>query len=392
MKHVNTYLFVVVVVSFLGLVSWSVFWIVPTAQTVSRLPVEESSVLVQIELVKTMAQIALGVVVLGTLYVGWRRADAAERTVEVAREGQITERFTRAVDQLGSGKPSVRLGGVYALERIARDSVGDRWPVMQVLMDSVPRGLRWDLEMTEMADPREQLEEPVAADVQAILTVLGRLNAKNRDGERINLRRADLRGADLRDLDFQGAILVEARVEGILLHRIILRQADLQRADFRRTVLDDADLRKADLRHADFRGAQLNGADLRCADLTGANFQWGPLVFSPSGIFGSTRNNPALRTELKEADLRGATLRHAHFEGADLSHSSFRRAWVEDASGDLVQDEALFRTVLTDANFQAADIRGADFTGVHGLTQAQVDSAIADESTRLPEYLFFRLG
>ena len=397
MKHVNTYLFVVAVVGFLGLVSWSVFWIVPTAQTVSRLPEKESSVLVQIELVKTMAQIALGVVVLGTLYVGWRRANAAERTVEVAQEGQITERFTRAIDQLGHEKVSIRLGGIYALERIARDSAVDRWPVMQVLMDSVPRRLRCDLEMMEPTDPREQFEEPVTADVQAILTVLGRLNAKNRAGERINLRRADLRGADLRGLDFQGAILVEARVEGLLLHRVILRQADLQRADFRRTVLDDADLRKADLRHADFRGAQLDGADLRCADLTGADFQWGPLSFSPSGTFGSTSNNPATRTELKRADLRGATLRHAHFEGADLggadfqgadlSQSSFRRAWVQDTSGNLVQDRAEFCTVMTDSNFQDADIRGADFTGAFGLTQTQVDSAITDESTRLPENL-----
>src|SRR5215217_4967771 len=39
-----------------------------------------------------------------------------------AEQGQITERFTRAIDQLGSEKLEIRLGGIYALERIARDS------------------------------------------------------------------------------------------------------------------------------------------------------------------------------------------------------------------------------------------------------------------------------
>jgi hypothetical protein len=44
------------------------------------------------------------------------------RTYYLNREGQITERYTRAIDQLGSTSLSVRLGGIYALERIARDS------------------------------------------------------------------------------------------------------------------------------------------------------------------------------------------------------------------------------------------------------------------------------
>jgi hypothetical protein len=55
------------------------------------------------------------------------------RTVEVTQEQQITERFTRAIDQLGNDKLSVKLGGIYALERIAKDSPKDHWQVMEVL-------------------------------------------------------------------------------------------------------------------------------------------------------------------------------------------------------------------------------------------------------------------
>ena len=34
----------------------------------------------------------------------------------------MTDRYTKAIKQLGSKKLDVRIGGIYALERVARDS------------------------------------------------------------------------------------------------------------------------------------------------------------------------------------------------------------------------------------------------------------------------------
>ena len=45
----------------------------------------------------------------------------------------MTDRFTKAIEQLGSDKLDVRIGGIYALERIARDSAKDHPTVMEVL-------------------------------------------------------------------------------------------------------------------------------------------------------------------------------------------------------------------------------------------------------------------
>jgi hypothetical protein len=61
------------------------------------------------------------------------------------RAGQITERFTRAIDQLGSDKLDVRLGGIYALERIARDSSEDHPQVIEVLTAYVREHAAWPL-------------------------------------------------------------------------------------------------------------------------------------------------------------------------------------------------------------------------------------------------------
>src|SRR5688572_29554652 len=68
------------------------------------------------EAYRTLAQIAGGAFFLLTAYFTWR-------TVRVSEEGQVTERFTKAIEQLGDDENlAKRLGGIYALERISRDS------------------------------------------------------------------------------------------------------------------------------------------------------------------------------------------------------------------------------------------------------------------------------
>ena len=63
--------------------------------------------------------------------------------VHISREGQITERFTRAVDQVGSKKVDVRIGGIYALERIAKNSPADRTSIQYLLGAFVRNHASW---------------------------------------------------------------------------------------------------------------------------------------------------------------------------------------------------------------------------------------------------------
>ena len=85
---------------------------------------------------RTLAQILAGCGLLVGLYWTSRRVKATEENVRVAEEGHITERFTKAIEQLGQKGPdnmAIRLGGIYALERIAKDSEKDHGPIMEVL-------------------------------------------------------------------------------------------------------------------------------------------------------------------------------------------------------------------------------------------------------------------
>jgi hypothetical protein len=56
-----------------------------------------------------------------------------QRTHELTEQGQVTDRYTKAIEQLGSGTLDIRIGGIYALERIARDSARDHPTIMEVL-------------------------------------------------------------------------------------------------------------------------------------------------------------------------------------------------------------------------------------------------------------------
>ena len=51
----------------------------------------------------------------------------------ISEQGQITDRYARSVEELGSKSLDVRLGGIYALERLAHDSPGDKETIVSVL-------------------------------------------------------------------------------------------------------------------------------------------------------------------------------------------------------------------------------------------------------------------
>jgi hypothetical protein len=119
-------------------------------------------------------------------------AAANEEQFTLIREGQITDRYTKAVDQLGHEELAVRVGGVYALQRIARDSRGDRATIAEVLC-----AYARSAERTALADedPESHTFEKRAPHVQAALTVLAEW--WRRVGGEPEWR--DLHGADFQD-------------------------------------------------------------------------------------------------------------------------------------------------------------------------------------------------
>jgi hypothetical protein len=59
-----------------------------------------------------------------------RNFTLSRQAYRLTGQGQVTDRYARAIEQLSSGKLDVRIGGIYALERMAADSARDHQTVM----------------------------------------------------------------------------------------------------------------------------------------------------------------------------------------------------------------------------------------------------------------------
>jgi Pentapeptide repeats (8 copies) len=198
-----------------------------------------------------------GVVLVGVFFT-WRQLRGTQ-------EGQITDRYTKAIDQLGKEKGlAVKVGGVYALERIARDSPRDRRAISEVLCAYVRTADR----KTPDEEPGQALDRR-APDIQAAVTILGRWDRQVSSLSDEQWR--DLHGADLRDVQLRDARLRGAYLFGAQLQRAQLHGADLQDAGLRDAKLDGAYFTGTQLQRARLGGAQLEGAkDLEKAALQGA--------------------------------------------------------------------------------------------------------------------------
>lgn len=291
---------------------------------------------------KTMAQIIGGAFILVGIYLTWRRIRAMEIQVEIGQEGQITERFTRAIEQLGNDKLEIRLGASYALERIALDSEKDYWPIIEVLTAYIRENSSW--KEGQSADNESILPNllihpynehnkenyllsitKISPDIQAIMTVLGRRTRTFLKGEDLHL--------DLNAVDLRGANLKRANLEGFLLMGSHLEYADLTEANFRIAILYGSFLN-----NTNFSGANLEGCALVQVNLSGAS--------------------------LAHAQLKAANLAKSNLTGANLNRANMEGAWLDNTC-----------------------LKGANLTGVFGLTLDQVRSAIIDEKTKLPDYL-----
>jgi hypothetical protein len=217
------------------------------------------------------------------------------------RSGQITERFTRAVDQLGSKEVDIRLGGIYALERIARDSADDHPQVVEVLTAYVREHTGGDVAM----------RRGLPTDVQAAVTVLGRRDAsQDASGTRLDLAHTNLSGANLVGANLQRALLSNADLDHGLLTETNLQDAVLIEASLEYALLVGANLQSADLSKADLQGATLDGANLHLGMLSQANLQGADLIHA----------------NLHYANLNGANLQGATLDGADLRGARYDSA------------------------------------------------------------------
>ena len=327
------------------------------------------------------------------------------------RQRRITESFSKAVEQLASDKIEARLGGIYTLERISRESSDDYWIVMETLCAFVREREPWKVlgesssdtvarfyEKAETAENRSDL----STDVAAVLAVIVRRDEKSQQRESDNRWRLDFRGADLRRANLSSANLSGANFSGANL-----RKADLSKAGLRNANLHGASLAGANLSGADLSGAKLFRADLPGAFLFGANLSGANLseaVLSGADLRKADLSGAKLvisnlsKARLSDANLSEAALSGVDFIGANLSDANLKGANLRGGRLAGARPFGADETELSEPDrfpanqaslsrivkVHGANFRGVDLSRVHGLTAEQLAQALGDAKTRLP--------
>jgi uncharacterized protein YjbI with pentapeptide repeats len=166
---------------------------------------------------------------------------------------------------------------------------------------------------------------------------------------------------------------LQARVKkknlsGMNLQGVYFLDLSLKKFDFRETNLHEARFSRVDLREVDFSRSNLQKAKMR-GDLSGVNFSGADLRQA------SIRYSDLSQANLQKASLNGATLievdlRHANLAQADLSGITFGN-WVK----------------IDGANLKGARLGSSRLMNARGLTCKQIQEAVIDDKTRLPDYL-----
>ncbi|MDX2212764.1 MAG: pentapeptide repeat-containing protein [Oculatellaceae cyanobacterium bins.114] len=295
-----------------------------------------------------MATITAGV----GLYLTYQNSQQ-ERQLNTER--LITDRFGKAVEQLGSSNIAVKVGGIYALERVAKDSPKDHWTVMEVLTTYVREQLPLPEEInSELSKSIQSGIAKLPADVQSALTAIGRRNGTIDDSSNVlDLSRSNLARANLARGNFSSINFADA----------ILSRSELSDANFSHANLANATLTRANLINTDLTGANLTGAGLADATLIMADLS---------------------DTNLSDTNFTGANLSGANLSGANLARANFTGAIISCVTIPIaIADMSSYPSPK-----QCVDDVFIDLSNVVNLTEQQLGAAKVCKA-KLPEYLKF---
>lgn len=272
-----------------------------------------------------------GGLALVTLVVTISRDAIARARADRESDEQLVGQFTEAINQLGHVESlSIRLGGIYGLERLADVADEYHFPARAVLAQFI----------RERTRDSHDTEPP--GDAESAASALARLTRASNRGPRLSLAGANLGGAPMQYADLEGWACNEIGAE-----RVDLSYAWLEASDFRSARLSLAKLAGAELSKTVLEDASLEQANLGSANLSNAN---------------ARRANFA-GANLDFAILKGAILRSANLTGASMHGAE-----------------------IYGASLQGATVNGVDLRAVKGWSEDQLRTIdFYDQHTRWPD-------
>ncbi len=237
----------------------------------------------------------------GGVFAVWRGLIAAEQTkvarqqFERSQDRDYADLFTKAVEQLGTTREvreydeearrevyrlepniEVRLGAIYALERISQNSERDYISVMETLCayirENAPAQRCEEYNSTDrnLIDRILALDLP-PSDIHGSLKVIGRRNYKSGYDRVINLSSVNIRNANVKNIKLSKAILNGIHMQEGSFLNADFNQSSLFMAKMNNCYLEKSSFNDAMMRETELSGAIISSCDFSNADLTKSN-------------------------------------------------------------------------------------------------------------------------
>ena len=310
------------------------------------------------ETLRNMGLLIAGVLALA--FALWRARVAGEQSATARRQANtaqldlLNDRYQRGAQLLGNDDLSVRMAGIYSLQRLAEDSDQYDLQVMQVFCAFVRNHTEDDESVSRRSERIIRLDKVISEDVQTALAAVRKRCQLEQSQFKlpkftVDLSGAILNGCDLSKMDLSGANLYGAQLNNCDLSESSLSGADVGRANFHNAYLNKSILSGATFWRTDLSDISGDMIDISHTNIQHSSFSsasWTRPIFRRSQVMRTDFS----KTSLKDADISGTVFMDFDVSNFDPfvkgSTPSLTQAQVDEAKCDSADPPTFYETVL----------------------------------------------
>lgn len=234
------------------------------------------------EFLKVILQIIGGIILIFGAYYSLQVVKSANDGNELIERGNTAERFKDAISMLEANSSNTRLGGIYALDNIAKDNIEYREQVFNILVSYINNTTSKLPSWSELSKSDRFKIQP-SIEIRTIMKLLFfKENYFYRDLD-ATFENAKLYGSDFDDFDFSRSIIINSEIQNSSFQKAwfiesVVQGSDFTFSDFTRTIFTGSTISDSSafvccsFYFNSFTGCKLRGTDFSCSSINNPVF------------------------------------------------------------------------------------------------------------------------
>ncbi|OMP30645.1 pentapeptide repeat-containing protein [Mangrovimonas sp. DI 80] len=253
------------------------------------------------EYLKTMLQVCGGVIVVLGAYHSLKIVDSMNDNNKLVEKGNIAERFKDAIEMLDNSNSNICLGGIYALDNIAKDNEEYTEQVFNIFIAYINTKTNDLSSWTEIAIP-EKFQVSPTIEIQTIVKILfskDKTLYRNFSGD---FKNAKLYGGDFNDLNFSNCSFTDVEFQNSSFKKTWFTKNKIVRTNFTYSTMTNTH----------FTSSRIHDSFFECCGFTATHF-------TASRVFGTS----FMFSMFGLVDFQAALLGRCAFDGVRIDASPF---------------------------------------------------------------------